>query len=99
MIGMTGASILLAINVIIAGLIGVAAGRVTCLALRLPWVLTTGVVDGVLAAGVAVVAAYVVSAVESARGVWTSRVALVFAIAAVFIAVRHLFRFGWRPLQ
>ena len=53
-------------------------------------------VDAVLAAVVAVVAAYLVSAIENARGVWESRVALILAIAAASVVIRHLMRLALR---
>ena len=46
--------------------------------------------------GVAVVAAYLVSAIENTRGVWESRVALILAIAAASVVIRHLMRLALR---
>ena len=43
-----------------------------------------------LAAVVAVVAAYVVSAIEIRRGVWESRVTLVLVIAPASVVLRHV---------
>jgi hypothetical protein len=49
-------------------------------------------IDAALAAVVAVIAAYVVSEIEIARGVWESRVTLILAIAIGSVVARHVFR-------
>lgn len=92
MIGTTGATVLFSINVLLAGVLGIGAGRLACLALRRHWGLKEALIDVVLAAVVAAAAAYVVAAIESARGVWESSVALILAIAVAGVVVRHLFR-------
>ena len=92
MIGTSGATVLFVVNVLFASVLGVGAGGVTCFVLRRPWGLKAVVIDAVLAAVVAVVAAYVVSAIEISRGVWGSRVTLVLAIAAGSVVVRHVVR-------
>lgn len=97
MIGTTGATVLLVINIVLASLVGVAAGGLACLALRRAWGPKTAVIDGVLAAAVAIVSAYVVASIDDARGVWDSRVGLVLAIAAASAAVRHLVQPAFRP--
>ena len=96
MIGTSGATVLLLANIVFASVLGIGAGGLTCLVLRQPWGLKAAVIDAVLAAVVAVIAAYVVSAIEIARGVWESRVALVLAIAAGSIVLRHLLRLTLR---
>ena len=90
MIGTSGAAVSFFVNVICASALGIGAGCVTCYAMRVPWGLKTALIDAVLAAVVAVFAAYVVSAIEVARGVWESRVTLVVAIAMGSVALRHL---------
>ena len=96
MIGTTGATVLFSINVLFASVLGIGAGWLTCMALRRSWGLKEALIDAVLAAVVAVVAAYVVAAIESARGVWESRVALILAIAVASVVVRHLIRLTLR---
>jgi hypothetical protein len=64
--------------------------------LRRPWGLKAAVIDAVFAAIVGVIAAYVVSAIEIARGVWESRVALILAIAVASVVIRHLVRLALR---
>jgi hypothetical protein len=96
MIGTTGATVLFSINVLFAALLGIGAGGLTCLALRQSWGLKEALIDAVLAAVVAVVAAYVVAAIESARGVWESRVLLILAIAVASVVVRKLIRLKLR---
>jgi len=96
MIGTTGATVLFLINVLLAGVLGVAAGGLTCLAIRRSWGLKGALIDAVLAAVVSVAAAYVIAAIESARGVGESRIALILAIAVASVVVRHLIRLRLR---
>ncbi len=81
MIGTTGATVLFVINVLFASVLGIGAGGLTCLVLRRPWGMKGALMDAALAAAVAVVAAYVIAAIETARGVWESRVMLILIIA------------------
>jgi hypothetical protein len=90
MIGATGATVLFLINVLFASVLGICAGGLLCLVLRRHWGLKGALIDAALAAVVAVVAAYVVAAIESARGVWESRVTLILAIAVASVVLRHL---------
>jgi len=92
MIGTKGAIVLFSINVLFASVLGIAAGGLTCLALRRSWHLKDAIIDAVLAAVVAVVAAIAVAAIEGARGVWESRVTLILAIAVASVVVRRLIR-------
>jgi hypothetical protein len=96
MIGTTGATVLFLVNVILAGVLGICAGGLTCLVLRRPWSLKAALVDAVLAAVVAVISAYVVSAIDNARGALESRVGLILAIAAASVVVKHLMRLAVR---
>jgi hypothetical protein len=95
MIGTTGAVVLFSINVLFASVLGIGAGGLTCLALRRPWGLKDAIVDAALAAVVAVIAAYSVSAIESARGIWESHVILMLAIAVGSVVIRHLIRWAF----
>ncbi len=92
MIGTTSATVLFVINVLFAGVLGIGAGGFTCLVLRRPWGIKTVLIDAALAAAVAVVAAYVIAAIEAARGVWGSRVTLILIIAVASVVARHLLR-------
>jgi hypothetical protein len=96
MIGTTGATVLFSLNVLFAGVLGIGAGGLMSLALRRSWGLKEALIDAVLAAVVAVVAAYVVAAIESARGVWESRIVLILTIAVASVVVRHLIRLRLR---
>jgi hypothetical protein len=96
MIDTTGATVLFLINVLLASVLGIGAGGLTCLAIRRSWGLKEALIDAVLAAVVAVAAAYVVAAIESAGGVWESRVALILAIAVASVVIRNLIRLGLR---
>jgi hypothetical protein len=90
MIGTSGATVLFVVNVLFASVLGVGAGGFTCFVLRRPWGLKAALIDAVLAAVVAIIAAYVVSAIEIRRGVWESRVTLVLVIAPASVALRHV---------
>lgn len=94
MIGTSGVTVLFSINVLFACVLGMGASGLTCLVLRLPWGLKDILVDAVLAAVVAVIAAYAISAIDSARGVWESRVTLILTIAVGSVVVRHVIRFA-----
>lgn len=97
MVGTTGGAVLLIVNIIFAGVLGIGVGGITCLVLRRPWGFKTSLIDAVLAVAVAVIAANVVSAIDNARGVFESRVGLVLAIAAISVVVEHLLRLVLRP--
>ena len=92
MIGTTAAGVLFVVNVLFASVLGVGTGGPTCLMLRLSWNLKAAVVDAVLGALVALLAAYVISAIEIARGVWESRVTLMLAVAVACVFGRHILR-------
>jgi hypothetical protein len=96
MIGTTGATVLFIINVLFASVLGIAAGGVTCLVLHRPWGLKPALIDAILAAVVAVIAACVVGVIESATHVWGSRVTLILVIGAASVVVRHLMRLSLR---
>jgi hypothetical protein len=90
MIGTEGAAILVLVNLIFAGVLGIAAGGLTSLVLWRPWGLKVAVVDGVLASVVAVISAYVITAIDVARGVLQSRVTLILTLAVVSVVLWHL---------
>jgi hypothetical protein len=92
MIGTTGAGLLFVVNILFASVLGVGAGGFTCLLLRRSWSLKAVVIDAMLGALVALLAAYVISAVETARGVWESRVTLMLAVAVASVIGRHILR-------
>lgn len=96
MIGTTGATVLFIVNVLFASVLGIAAGGFTCLVLHRPWGLRPALIDATLAAVVAVIAAYVVGAVESTNHVWGSHVTLISAIGAASVVIRHLMRLSLR---
>jgi hypothetical protein len=96
MIGTTGATMLFIINIVFAGVLGIGAGGLACLVLRQPWGVREALLDAILAAGVALIAAYVLAAMEASRGVWGSLVGLVLAIAAASVVARHLIRLALR---
>ena len=96
MIGSTGGAVLLLINVLFAGALGIVAGRLTSLVLRLPWGGKAALGDAALSAAVAVAAAYVVGIIDSAHHLWKSRVIVILAIAAASVVLKYLFRLALR---
>lgn len=96
MVPTSAATVMFLVNVLFASALGIGAGGLTCLVLRRPWGVKAALIDAVLAAVVAVIAAYVVSAIDNARGVWESRVALVLVIGVGSVVVRHVIRFALR---
>ena len=92
MIGTTGAGVLFVVNMFFASVLGVGAGGLTCLMLRRSWSLKAAVIDAILGALVALLAAFVISAIEIARGVWGSRVTLMHALAVASVIGRHILR-------
>jgi adhesin HecA-like repeat protein len=90
MIGTTGAAVLLVLNIIFAGILGICAGGLTCVVLRRSWSFKAALIDAVTAAGVAIIVAYAVSAIDNARGVLESRTGLVLSAGVVSIVLRHL---------
>lgn len=92
MIGTKGAAVLFVVNVLFASVLGVGAGGLACLILRRDWRLKTVLIDGGLAAAIAVLTAYIVATAEASRGVWESRVTLVFAVSIVSVLGRHILR-------
>jgi len=92
MIGTVGAEAIMVVNLVIAAVLGIGAGGLTCLVLRRPWSIKTALVDGVFAFVVAFISAYVISTIEARRGVWTSVVEPVLAIAAASVILRHIAR-------
>ena len=90
MIGTTGATVLFIVNFVLAGILGIAAGGLTGLIQRRPWGLKAVGIDAVLAIVVAIIAVYVLTAIEVSRGIWGSIVAPVWAIAVLSVVGRHL---------
>lgn len=92
MIGTTGGAVLFVVNIILAGVLGIGAGGLTCFVLHRSWTLRAAAVDVLLAMVVAVIATYVLAAIGTARGVWASVVGPVLAIAAASVVLRHVVR-------
>ncbi len=91
MIGTTGAAILVIANIILARVLGICAGGVTCAVLRRLWSFKAVGIDAVFAMVVAVTAAYVLTTINVSRGdVLHSVVAEVWVIAALSVVARHL---------
>jgi len=94
MIGTGTATAILVATVFLASLLGIAAGGLVGMLLRQPWSPKVAATDAVIAVVVMVIALFVVSAVDDARGVFESRVALVLSIGTASSVLRHLFRPG-----
>lgn len=89
-IGVTGAIVLAIENVIFAGVLGIAAGGVTCAVLRRSWSVKSAVVDALLAILVAGVAGYVLTVILSRFDVYPSLVLPIWGAAIVSVIGRHL---------
>ena len=92
MIGTTGGAVLVVVSILFAGLLGLAAGWLTCLVLRRPWCLRDGAIDSGVAVAVLIIATFVEMKVETARGIWESHEVLILFIAGGSAAARELLR-------
>jgi hypothetical protein len=93
MIGTVGGAVLAALCFLFAAVLGIGAGGIASLGFRQSWGLKVALQDGLLAALVAIAAAYVIALVEASRGVWESRVSWVLFIALCSVILKHLIRF------
>ncbi len=82
--------------VLFASALGIGVGGFASLLLRQPWGFKVILMDAALAGIVVIIAAYMVSLIDSARGVLESRVGLVLGIAAASVVVMHLIRLAVR---
>jgi hypothetical protein len=90
MIGTTGALVLVIVNVVLAGALGVGAGGLVSLILWRRWGVKTIAKDFLLAVAVYILAGSVIMQIEIAHGVWRSDVALTTEIAVGCVVVSHL---------
>jgi hypothetical protein len=90
MIGGQSAAVLVIANLALTALLGIGAGGLSCLRLRRPWGLKKGFFDGSLAVVAAVIASFILSAMDSARGVWVSRAGVVLTIGATSVIAKDL---------
>lgn len=79
-------------NIILAGVVGIFAGGITCAILRRPWGLKTAGLDAGLAIIVAVITGFVLAEVSMSRGVWLPTVEPAWAVAGVSVIVRNVLR-------
>jgi hypothetical protein len=96
MIGTTGATVLLIAYMVFAGVLGIAAGGLSCLVLRRPWGLKAAAIDVAVAILAMIVAEEVEMKIDIPRGNWDPHSTLNFTIAAASAGARHLFRLGRR---
>jgi hypothetical protein len=92
MVPTSAATAMFLMYVFFAAVLGIGVGGFACLLLRQSWGFKTTLIDAVLAAAVVIIAAYLVSAIDNARGVWESRIGLVLTLAAASVLLRHVFR-------
>jgi hypothetical protein len=83
---------LFVITIALAGLLGIAIGGLTSLMLHRSWSLSAATTDGLLAAAVALVAAYIAAEIEVAWHVWTSNVTLALCLAVASVILKSLLR-------
>jgi hypothetical protein len=92
------ATVLFLVNIIVVSMLGIGVGYFTCLGLRQGWSRMAAIIDAALALVVAIISAYVISAIDAAHGVLQSRVTLILTIAAGSVFLRHLLRLSARRL-
>lgn len=85
------------VKVIVACVLGIGTGGITCFALRRSWSLREAFIDAVLVVVVVFATAYLVDAIDIPRGVWKSRDVLILTIAICSIVARYFIRFVLRP--
>lgn len=90
MLGTAGASIILIVNLAIAGMLGVAAGSLLSGILGQHWTLRAVGIDAVLAIVTAIAAAFILTYLVLPRDVWVSIVMPVWSIAVLSVVFRHL---------
>ena len=90
MIGTTGATVLLILNIILASAVGVAAGGLTCFALRRSWSVKAALIDALVALVVALITVLTISAIGNARGALESPVWLLLGIVTVSVVVMRM---------
>jgi uncharacterized membrane protein len=96
MIGTTGATIVIVVKLLFACVLGMGAGGLTCLVLRLHWSLLHSLIDFVLTAVAAIATAYVVFLIDTPRNIWEPRDGLILAIAVGGVVLRHSIRLSLR---
>lgn len=95
MIGNSGATILMMGGLLLAGILGVGAGGVTCFLLRMHWGLWGAAADAGFAVIGAAITAWAVPMIDIAKyGVllWKSDAWLVFTVAVTTVLALHLLR-------
>ena len=92
MIGTTSAAILVLIIVVLAGMLGAIVGGLTRWIFREPWSGKVIFSDTAVAAGLVIIAGYIIGTIDVAHHVWKSRVIVVVAIAIAGVVLRNLVR-------
>jgi hypothetical protein len=89
MIGTIGASAVVLLTIIFAGLLGIGVGGFACLVLRKRWKVGIAVTDAMIAAGISILVAFAVSRVDATRGAWASPLILMDILAVGGVLLRH----------
>jgi hypothetical protein len=95
MIGTAGATILMLVGMLLAGVLGVVVGGTACFVLKLHWEMGWAALDAWLAVLGAAIAAWAIPVIEIAKYdtlLWKSDVWLVFTVAATTVLAEHLLR-------
>jgi uncharacterized membrane protein len=92
MLGTTGGAVLVCVNLLAIGVIGMLVGLLATLAMRKRWGGKVALIDLLTAIFAALLAGYSVSAVEAARGVWESRLGLIAILAIAAVLLIHAVR-------
>jgi hypothetical protein len=96
MIGTNGALVILIVNLLatgILGVVGVVTGLITSVVLRQRWRLKDGFTDAIVSGLTALVSASMLSIIDGVRGTLQSRVLLVILIAMATVVLTHVVQF------
>lgn len=92
MIGTTGATVLAIVNVLIAGILGIVVGAISCAVLRRRWTVRAAGIDAVLAMIVFFIAVMAISEIQIRLAHWADALTPGWILAAVAVIAGHLVR-------
>ncbi len=93
MIGTNGALVILIVNLLATGILGVITGVITSLILRQRWRIKNGFTDATVSTLTAFFSASILTLIDEARGTLQSRLLLDVLIAIAAVVVTHVVRF------
>lgn len=96
MLSTNAAAVLTLVTMIVACVLGVAAGLLACLVLRLPWGPKAAAIDVGVAAMVVIITGVVLAAIETVYHAEGSPLEVICMITIASVVVRHTIRFALR---